>query len=142
MVTKSTARLLIIASLVLTTAAQLMFRLGMQTSGLHEVFSHAGELDLLGWLLSPAALVVIGGIACYGVSLLCWVVAISRFELSVAYPLLSLSYISVYAIAVYWPGFGEQASITKLLGIGLIMLGVTLVATSSYKPAAPASSQA
>jgi len=137
MVTKSTARLLIVASLVLTTAAQLMFRLGMQSSGLHELFSQAGELDLPGWLLSPAALVVIGGIACYGVSLLCWVVAISRFELSVAYPLLSLSYISVYAIAVYWPGFGEQASVTKLLGIGLIMLGVTLVATSSYKKVAP-----
>lgn len=142
MVTKSTARLLILASLFLTTAAQLMFRLGMQSSGLHELFSQAGGMELLEWLLSPAALIVLGGIAFYGISLLCWVVAISRFELSVAYPLLSVSYIFVYLVAVYWPGFGEQASLTKLLGIGLIMLGVTLVATSSYRKVSPGAPQA
>ena len=136
MVSRPTARILILASLLLTTAAQLMFRFGMQSSGLHGLFSEAGAGALLAWLSSPDALVVLGGIACYAISLLCWVVAISRFELSVAYPLLSVSYIFVYGIAVYWPGFAEQASVSKLLGIALIMLGVTLVASSSYKKTA------
>ncbi|MCJ7557962.1 MAG: hypothetical protein MUP90_13740 [Gammaproteobacteria bacterium] len=142
MVSKRTARILILASLLLTTAAQLLFRFGMQSSGLHGLFSEAGSGALLAWLLSPSALIVLLGIACYAISLFCWVVAISRFELSVAYPLLSVSYIFVYGIAVYWPGFGEQASVTKLLGIALIMLGVTLVANSSYKRAEQARSTA
>jgi undecaprenyl phosphate-alpha-L-ara4N flippase subunit ArnF len=130
MVSRPTARLLILASLLLTTAAQLMFRLGMQSSGLHELFSAAGQQEVLDWLFSTQALVVAGGVFCYGVSLLCWVVAISRFDLSVAYPLLSVTYVLVYVVAVNWPGLGEQPSLVKLGGIGLIMLGVALVAGS------------
>jgi undecaprenyl phosphate-alpha-L-ara4N flippase subunit ArnF len=132
MVSKSTARVLILASLVLTTVAQLLFRYGMQSFGLHELVGQADTQALFAWLLSPGSLFVLAGIACYGASLICWVVAISQFELSVAYPLLSVTYIFVYAAAVYLPWFGEQASMVKLAGIILIMGGVALVARSHH----------
>jgi len=48
---------------------------------------------------------------------------------SVAYPMLSVGYI-VNAVAA-WYLFGEQLSASRLLGIGIIIVGVTLISRSS-----------
>ena len=68
------------------------------------------------------------GLGCYGVSMMLWIIALSRCDLSLAYPMLSLSYVLVYIAAVYWPKLGESASTLKTAGIMLIVAGVMLVA--------------
>ena len=55
-----------------------------------------------------------------------WILALSRVEVSVAYPMLSVGYV-VNALAAWWL-FGENLSGARLAGIGVIMLGVWLVA--------------
>jgi multidrug transporter EmrE-like cation transporter len=47
---------------------------------------------------------------------------------SVAYPMLSIGYV-VNAIAA-WYLFGEAVTLTRLAGIGIIVLGVFIVARS------------
>jgi len=69
---------------------------------------------------------ILGGLACYGVSVVVWVVALSRVPVSIAYPMLSIGYI-VNAFAA-WYLFGEALSAMKLAGIGVIVLGVFMVA--------------
>ena len=69
---------------------------------------------------------ILGGLACYGISVVVWILALSRVPVSVAYPLLSIGYI-VNAIAA-WMLFGESLTAQKLIGIGFIMVGVILVA--------------
>ena len=54
--------------------------------------------------------------------------ALSRVPVSIAYPMLSIGYI-VNAVAA-WYLFGEALSAMKLAGIGVIVLGVFMVARS------------
>ncbi len=68
------------------------------------------------------------GFACYGISLVIWIVALSRVPVTVAYPMLSIGYVINAFIA--WQWFGEALAAQKLLGIGFIVVGVFLVARS------------
>jgi multidrug transporter EmrE-like cation transporter len=70
----------------------------------------------------------IAGVACYGVSLVVWILGLSRVPVSIAYPLLSLGYI-INAIGAYYL-LGEALSVARWTGIGFIMVGVWLVARS------------
>ena len=71
---------------------------------------------------------VLGGLVCYAVSVVVWIVALSRVDVSVAYPLLSVGYVvnALLAMAL----FGEVVSAQRWLGIAVILVGVTLVARS------------
>jgi multidrug transporter EmrE-like cation transporter len=70
----------------------------------------------------------IGGVACYGVSLIVWILGLSRVPVSIAYPILSLGYV-INAIAAHYL-LGESVTLSRWLGIGFIILGVWLVARS------------
>jgi len=71
---------------------------------------------------------ILGGLACYVVSVVVWILALSRVPVSVAYPMLSIGYI-VNAVAAWWL-FGESLGAQKLVGIAFIIAGVFLVARS------------
>jgi multidrug transporter EmrE-like cation transporter len=70
----------------------------------------------------------IGGAACYGVSLIVWILGLSRVPVSIAYPILSLGYV-INAVAAHYL-LGESVTLSRWLGIGFIVLGVWLVARS------------
>ena len=71
---------------------------------------------------------ILAGLGCYGVSVVVWVLALSRVPVSVAYPMLSIGYV-INAVAA-WMLFGESLAAQKLVGIGFIIVGVFLVARS------------
>jgi len=71
---------------------------------------------------------IVGGIACYVVSVVVWIMALSRVEVSIAYPMLSIGYV-VNAVAAYFL-FGEAVTPLRLTGIAVIILGVFIVARS------------
>jgi multidrug transporter EmrE-like cation transporter len=71
---------------------------------------------------------ILGGLACYVVSVVVWVVALSRVPVSIAYPMLSIGYV-VNAIAARYL-LGETLTPMRLAGIGIIVLGVFIVARS------------
>jgi drug/metabolite transporter (DMT)-like permease len=64
----------------------------------------------------------------YGLSVIVWLVALSRVPVSQAYPLLSMGY--VINIGLAWWLLGEIPNVQRVLGIGVIVLGVVLVARS------------
>ena len=64
----------------------------------------------------------------YGLSVIVWVVGLSRVPVSQAYPLLSLGY--VINIGLAWWLLGEIPNVQRVAGIGIIVLGVVLVARS------------
>lgn len=69
---------------------------------------------------------IIFGLVCYVVSVVVWIGVLSRVEVSVAYPMVSLGYI-VNAVAAYYL-FDESMTAAKISGIFLILFGVFLVA--------------
>ncbi len=129
-ISETMAKMLIGSSILLTTAAQLLFRAGMKDSQAITFLSNNDIQALLEWAMTAQALMVVVGIAFYVLSLMVWLIALSRFEVSFAYPLLSITYILVYVAAIYWPLLGEEPSIQKLIGISIIVSGVALVTAS------------
>jgi multidrug transporter EmrE-like cation transporter len=69
---------------------------------------------------------VLGGLICYVLSVAIWIAALSRVDVSVAYPMLSLGYI-VNALAA-WALFGEALTPAKMAGILVILAGVVILA--------------
>jgi len=66
-----------------------------------------------------------GAIFFFGLSTLLWVYILTMMKISVAYPILSISYILTAVGAFYF--FGERLSLINIIGIFLIMCGVSLV---------------
>jgi len=73
---------------------------------------------------------VLGGLACYGISIVAWLRVLSAYALSYAYPMLGISYVLVYVGAVLWPRLAEPVSILRAAGILLVVAGIMLVSES------------
>lgn len=120
-----TSFLLILIGVLLNAGAQLLLKAGTNAVG-HFAFER-GNILPVGWQLATEPH-IIGGIACYVISVVVWILALSRVEVSIAYPMLSIGYV-VNAMAA-WYLFGEAVTPMRLLGIGIIILGVFVVARS------------
>jgi len=71
---------------------------------------------------------ILAGLACYVISVVVWVVALSRVPVSIAYPMLSIGYV-VNALAA-WALLGETVTTMRMAGIAVIVVGVFMVARS------------
>lgn len=116
---------LIFTGVLLNAAAQLLLKAGTNAVG-HFEFS-AQNIVPIGMKLAFEPHIA-GGVACYVVSLVVWIMGLSRIEVSIAYPMLSIGYVLNAAAA--WYLFGESLTAQKLLGIAFIVAGVFLVARS------------
>ena len=116
---------LVLFGVLLNAAAQLLLKAGTNAIG-HFEFSTANVLPI-GWKVATQPYIV-GGLSCYLVSVAIWILALSRVEVSIAYPMLSIGYV-VNAAAAYLL-FGEAVGVQRLMGIGIIVLGVYVVARS------------
>ena len=116
---------LIFTGVLLNAAAQLLLKAGTNAVGQFE-FSAQNVVPVgMKLALEPH---IAGGVACYVVSLVVWIMGLSRIEVSIAYPMLSIGYVLNAAAA--WYLFGESLTAQKLLGIAFIVAGVFLVARS------------
>jgi multidrug transporter EmrE-like cation transporter len=114
---------LILTGVLLNAVAQLLLKAGSRVIAGIDV--NPGNA----WLLLERVAVnppIIGGLACYAISVVVWILALSRVDVSVAYPMLSIGYV-VNAVAA-WMLFGEQLNAARMAGIGVIIVGVWLVA--------------
>lgn len=114
---------LVLTGVVLNAVAQTLLKHGTNRLGPVE-FSLSQALPLGLRILSDWPFLL--GLACYGVSLVVWIAALTRVPVTVAYPMLSIGYIINALIARYW--LGETMGPGGWLGIGFIVLGVTLIA--------------
>lgn len=115
---------IVLFGVLLNAVAQLLLKAGASAVG-----------PIAGWdglrTAAPALALhpgVLLGLLCYAVSVVVWIVALSRVDVSIAYPMLSVGYV-VNALLAMWL-FGEDVSLQRWLGIGVILVGVTLVARS------------
>jgi len=117
--------ILVISGVLLNAAAQLLLKWATSATG-PITLSWAGLTNATPRLLAHYGLW--SGIACYGISVIVWIVALSRAQVSTVYPLLSIGYI-VNAVGAAML-LGEALPATKLAGIGVIVVGVFLVTQS------------
>lgn len=72
---------------------------------------------------------IIAGIACYGVATTSWLVILSKTPLSLAYPLISISYVIIVLLGRFH--FHEPVSLFHWLGVLLICSGVAFIGFGS-----------
>lgn len=115
---------LILCGVLLNAAAQLSLKAGTRELGIirlhggHSPVELAFNIGTQPW--------IVGGMACYVVSLVLWIAALSRVDVMVAYPMLSIGYVINAFIA--WRFLGEALTPQRLLGIGVIVIGVAILA--------------
>lgn len=115
----------ILAGICLNAMAQLLLKAGTNAVG-------AIHLTADNWfstgLKLAAQLPILGGLTCYVVSVVVWIIGLSRVDVTIAYPMLSLGYI-INALGA-WYFLGEAISAQRMLAIGIIIVGVALLARS------------
>jgi drug/metabolite transporter (DMT)-like permease len=113
---------LIFTGVMLNAAAQILMKAGTNAIG-HFEFS-VDNIVPIGWKLATEWHILVA-LGCYALSVVVWILALSRVPVSIAFPMLSMAYV-VNAIAA-WYLLGEAFSPTKLVGMGIIILGVVII---------------
>ena len=115
----------IMTGIFLNALAQLLLKAGTNAVG-------AIHLTMENWFAVGMKLAlqlpIIGGLTCYVVSVAVWIIGLSRVDVTIAYPMLSLGYV-VNALGA-WYFLGETLSAQRLLAVGIILIGVALLARS------------
>ena len=112
--------ILILLSVLLNCAAQLMIRKGMLIEGevgMQNLLSHLGSMITNVWLW--------GAMICFLGSILLWIVVLSRVEVSYAYVFNSIGYV-VLTVCAYWL-FDESISVYKIIGMAVVIVGLIIM---------------
>jgi multidrug transporter EmrE-like cation transporter len=117
--------LLVLCSVTPAVAGQLILKYAIGRMNLS--MEETGPLGYYVRLFSTP--IVILGFFMYGLSSLVWLFILSKLPLSLAYPLVSMGYVLVLFFS--WLLLREQVSLTRLLGVAVICLGVVLLAVSA-----------
>jgi multidrug transporter EmrE-like cation transporter len=116
---KTIAHAVFLLSVFTTIAGQLLLKKATSSQRLRfdasnlvpSLMALAANPFLLAWILFA------------GVSAALWIYVLSRFELSLAFPVsTTLSYILILVLS--WLLFGEQMSVMRWIGIGLMCVGI------------------
>lgn len=117
-----TAFALVIVGVLLNAAAQLLLKAAVNQVGTIELHVNTMLRSGLRLAISPF---IWAGLCCYVVSVVVWLLALSRVNVSVAYPMLSIGYI-VTALAAFF-FLGESMSPVRWAGVVVIVIGVILI---------------
>ena len=112
------AWIVLAAAITTSLVGQILLKAGASGS----VAASAGFMDqLFRWQ-------TIIGLGCYGGAALLYIIALRKIPMSIALPCTAASYVVIAVIG--WAVFGEAMGMQKVLAIGLISLGVVLLATT------------
>ncbi len=115
--------LILFVSVLLAVIGQLLMKQGMNQFG-------AFPLSKLLLMIVPMFLNpwVFAGLCAFGLSAIFWLVVLSRLNLSLVYPMVSLAYVAVAFASMIF--FKEQVSFARWIGILVICFGVFLISRS------------
>jgi multidrug transporter EmrE-like cation transporter len=112
----------IILSVTLSAIGQVCFKIGLNSLS-STGFAPGGVQNVALALLTPG---VIAGFGFYAIGTLLWLSALGRLELSQAYPFVSIGF-ALTTLSGWWL-FSDEVSMQRLVGIGIILLGIIMVA--------------
>lgn len=113
----------ILSTVLFTVYSQLIMRWQVTMAGSLPIDT-SGKVDyVLSLMLNPW---VLSGIVATFLAGISWMLAMTKFEISYAYPFISLNYILVLLAGFLL--FNETLNATKLIGSALVMLGIIVIA--------------
>jgi multidrug transporter EmrE-like cation transporter len=118
--------MLILVSIVASVFGQFVLKTGAKQLGTLGVEQAAQGLQIA-WTAATNPW-ILGGLACYALGAVSWIMVLTRVPLSWAYPILAMNQILILLVA--WLFLGEQVSMMRWSGALLIVAGVVLVSRS------------
>ncbi len=115
--------LYIAMTIALTVFGQIAIKMQVMQAGPMPADSHGKLLFLLKLLLNPW---IIAAFAAAFLASVAWMGAMSKFELSHAYPFMALNFVIVLLLSGWL--FHEPLSLAKLGGVALICIGTLIAA--------------
>ena len=112
-------------AICLLVSGQTMLKLGLNDIGGVSLFSGNPVQSLLGIFGTPWIIV---GFVCYGLSSVLWLDVLSKLDFSLAFPMVSLTYVFSQIIGHFL--FHETIGPARLLGVVLILAGLFFVVRS------------
>lgn len=113
--------LYILATVLFTVYGQLVVKWQVAQAGAFPVTTSERLIFLLKLLLNPW---IMSGVGAGFLALLCWMIAMTQFELSYAYPFMSLAFVFVLILSAIF--FQEAVTIPKALGVALVVAGIII----------------
>ena len=131
----------LVIALLLNASANLMIKFGM----------HAINVELAGaGLLSQGPMgavklvmrhwILLLGLGCFAANVVFYAFALQKLQISVAYPIMVTVGFAIIAVVAGWR-LGESLSMIQWVGVGAILLGVTLVASDAGRQMGDGSAQ-
>ena len=115
--------IIILLSISISSTGHIFLKKGMMTHALNAVKSDS--IFGLVWTVGTNPW-IIGGVFLQILALVAWLWALSKVEISFAYPFLALGYVLVSAMAWLW--LGEELNPMKIAGMGIIIIGILVLA--------------
>lgn len=123
MVTSVQAHIAVLLTVLFTVYGQIIIKYQVLRAGPSPTELAEKARYVLSLLLNPW---VISGFGAAFLAAVCWIVAMTRLELSYAYPFMGVTFLLVYAAGIVL--FGEVFSIWRSVGVALIITGVVVLA--------------
>ena len=112
-------------SIVLLVSGQTLLKIGLNDIGGVSLFDGNPLGSLLGLLRTPWILV---GFVCYGIAAILWLDVLSKLDFSLAFPLVSLTY--VFSLVIGHFVFNETVGLSRIVGVFLILAGLFFIIRS------------
>jgi drug/metabolite transporter (DMT)-like permease len=109
----------ILGTVLFTAGGQLLLKWQVAKAGALPAGFPEKVVFLLSLIWNPW---ILSGIGAGFLAFLCWMAALTKFELSYAYPFMSLSFLFVLVFSAIL--FHEPLTIQKVVGVGLVMMGI------------------
>lgn len=114
--------LMVAATILLTTYGQLVLKWQVTTPAAPPFHFMENWPAIIVLILRPW---VISALGAAFLASLCWMAAMSRLELSKAYPFMALNFLLVGLLAI--PLFGEAMTRPKIIGLFLVITGLAVI---------------
>jgi len=111
----------IVLTIILTVYGQIVLKWQVSNAGGLPV----GQMDKARFIANLLLnLWVISAFLAAFLASISWMAAMTKFQLNYAYPFMSLNFVFVFALSAFI--FNEPISLPRIIGLGLIVLGVII----------------
>jgi drug/metabolite transporter (DMT)-like permease len=114
-----------LVAILLLVGGQTLLKVGLNDIGGVSLFDGNPLGSLLGLFRTPW---VILGFVCYGISAILWLDVLSKLDFSMAFPMVSLTY--VFSLIIGRFIFHETVGLDRVVGVLLILAGLFFVIRS------------
>lgn len=114
--------LIIIFSIILSSTAHVLLKKGVSAGSIR----HWQDAGVAATITDTVFnLWIVGGMLLHVCALVVWLWALSRVDISFAYPFLALGYVLVGIMAWWW--LGESMTLTRIGGMLIIIIGLVVL---------------